>query len=160
MKQSVAVILLLGASLACSAKEKNFVSVRAITHASQVNERTSTYTTPGTSNTNCSGVGTTIGNTTSATANCQTYSTPAQTHRITSRSVDVVNVVELDGMRYTISCRASWVGSNCGPMIDGDVFPAEIDGNTMWIIGHKGGNQGKEVRAKYKILDIRPLAHQ
>lgn len=153
-------ILLLGASLLCSAKEKNFVSVRAITHSSQVNERTSTYTTPGTSNTNCSGIGTTLGNTTTATANCQTYSTPAQSHQITSRSVDVINIVELDGMKYTISCRANWVGSNCAPMIDGDVFPAEIDGNTMWIIGHKGGNQGKEVRAKYKILDIRPLPRE
>jgi hypothetical protein len=41
-------------------------------------------------------------------------------------------------------------------MIDGDSFPAEIDGHTMWISARKGGNQGKPIRAKYKILDIRP----
>jgi hypothetical protein len=43
-------------------------------------------------------------------------------------------------------------------MIDGDTFPAEIEGKTMWITAHKGGNQGKEVRVKYKILDIRPVS--
>jgi hypothetical protein len=159
VRQSIALILL-AAPLLCSAKDKNIVEVRAITHSSQVNERTSTYTTPGRSNTNCSGIGTTLGNTTTATANCQTYSTPAQSHQITSRSVDVINVVELDRMQYTISCRANWVGSSCAPMIDGDRLPAEIDGNTRWIAGHKGGNQGKAVRAKYRILDIRPLARE
>lgn len=78
--------------------------------------------------------------------------------------MDVLNTVELlfgpnrpSGMQYTISCRANWIGSNCQPMIDGDTFSARIDGNTMWITGRKGGNQGKEVRAKYKILDIRPI---
>jgi hypothetical protein len=136
--------------------QRQVLSVRAVTHASRVNERTSSYVTPGTSNTNCTGTGTTVGNTTTATANCQTTSTPAQQHQTTTRSVDVVDVVEANGMWYTISCRANWVGSNCSPMIDGDTFPAEIDGHTMWISGHKGGNQGKPVRVKYKILDIRP----
>jgi len=167
-------LMLLGASLTCAAKdnEKRKVTVRAVSHASQVNERTSTYTTPGTSNTNCTGVGTTVGSTTTATANCQTTSTPAQTNQVTSRTVDVVNVVELRSLsytangtqtvitQYTIRCTAHWVGSSCGPMIDGDTFPAEIDGNTMWIVGRKGGNQGKEVRVKYKILDIRPAASE
>src|SRR5690242_16233507 len=90
-------------SLICAAngKEKQKVTVRAVSHASQVNERTSTYTTPGTSNTNCTGVGTTVGSTTTATANCQTVSTPAQTNQITSRTVDVVNVVELRSLNYT-----------------------------------------------------------
>jgi hypothetical protein len=41
-------------------------------------------------------------------------------------------------------------------MIDGDTFSAEIDGKTMWISARQGGNQGKLVRIKYKILDIRP----
>jgi hypothetical protein len=136
------------------------LTVRAITHASRLNEHTSAYTTPGTSNTNCSGTGTTTGNTTNATANCQTTSNPAQTHQLTMRTLDVVNVVQAGGMQYTISCTAHWRGSNCGPMIDGDTFPAEIDGNTMWITARKGGNQGKEVRSRYRILDIRPLTQQ
>jgi hypothetical protein len=136
-------------------KPKITLTVRAISHDSQLNEFTSTYTTPGSSNTNCSGSGTTTGSTTNATVNCQITSTPPQTHQITSRTIDVVNIVDAGGMRYRISCRASWVGSNCGPMVDGN-FPAEIDGKTMWIVARKGGNQGKEVRIKYKILDIRP----
>ena len=168
MKSLTTVVLLLAAAaLTCNAKdkEKRELTVRAVSHASQVNERTSAYTTPGTSNTNCTGGATTIGNTTTGSANCQTTSTPSQTHQITSRTVDVVNVVEVRQitndaqttvLRYTIACRANWVGSNCAPMIDGDQFPAEVDGNTMWITGHKGGNQGKLVRTKYRILDIRP----
>jgi len=36
------------------------------------------------------------------------------------------------------------------------LFQAEIDGTTLWLVTHKGGNQGKEVRMKNKILDIRP----
>jgi hypothetical protein len=59
--------------------------------------------------------------------------------------IDVMNIVEADGMRYTIVCRASWVGSNCAPLIEGDVFQAEIDNKTMWLIAQKN-----------KILDIRP----
>ena len=101
---------------------KQSLTVRTASHVSQVNERTSTYTTPGTSNTNRYGTGTTIDSTTTATTNCQTTSTPAQTHQITTRSVDVMNVVIAEGMQYTIVCRANWVGSNCAPMIDGDTY--------------------------------------
>jgi len=71
----------------------------------------------------------------------------------------VSNIVEANDQRYLITCRASWVGSNCAPMIDGDTFQAEIDGTTMWVKARKGGNQGKEVRVKYKILDIRPVGN-
>jgi hypothetical protein len=68
----------------------------------------------------------------------------------------VTSVVEADGIRYTIACRASWGGSNCAPLIEGDSFAAEIDGKTMWLTVRKGGNQGSEVRMKNNILDIRP----
>jgi hypothetical protein len=133
------------------------LTVRAITHDSRVNEQTHSYTTPSTSNTNCSGTGLTTGAITNVSANCQTTSTPSQTHQTTSRTIDVVNIVEADGQRYKIVCRANWGGSNCSTMIDGDSFDAEIDQNTMWIVTRKGGNQGKEIRVKYKILDIRPV---
>jgi hypothetical protein len=134
----------------CFAKnnDKESLTVRAIAHTSQISEQTSTYTTRGRSNTSCSGTGTTI--------NCETTSTPARMHEVTSSTMEVVNFVEANGLRYTISCRASWVGSNCAPLIDGDVFRAEIDGKTMWVTSHKGGNQGKEVRIKNRLLDIRP----
>ena len=152
-------MFLSAAYLPCLAKDraKTTLTVRAISHDSRVNERVSSYTTPGSSNTNCSGSGITTGPITNISANCQTTSTPAETHRTTSRTVDVVNVVEADGQRYKIVCRANWVGSNCATMIDGDSFDAEIEQKTMWVVAHKGGNQGKEVRVKYKILDIRPI---
>jgi hypothetical protein len=151
-------LLLFAVALACYGKPKTSLTVRATTHASRVNEYTSTYTTPGTSNTHCSGSGSTVGNTTDITADCQTTSTPAQTHSVTTSTVDVVNTVEAGGIQYKIARRANWVGSNCGPLTDGDLFQAEIDGNTMWILAHKDGNQGPRVRIKYRVLDIRPAS--
>lgn len=152
--------LLCCTSVLWAAKDKIQLTVVAVTHDSQIVERTSTYTTPGTNNTNCSGSATTVGNTTSGTANCQTTSNPPQTRQITARAMFVTDVVEANDMRYTITCRAGWVGSHCAPLIDGDSFPAEIDGNTMWLSARVGGNQGKQVRVKYKILDIRPVPQQ
>ena len=67
-----------------------------------------------------------------------------------------MNIVEADGLRYSIVCRASWNGSNCVPLTEGDLFQAESDDKTMWLVARKGGNQGKEVRMRNKILDIRP----
>ena len=158
MRKLAQFVLVFAVVLSCLAKDSNkrSLTVRAVAFKSQTRQRTYTYTTPGTSNTDCSGTGTTIGNTTNASANCQTTSTPAQTHQVTKNIIDVLNIVEADGMRYTITCRASWIGSNCAPLIEGDLFQAEIDNKTMWLVARKGGNQGKEVRMKNKILDIRP----
>jgi len=156
---TLAGLLLLGLALAGQAKDKIYLTIRAVTHTDEVLSATSQWTSPGSANTNCSGSATTIGNTTTGMANCQTTSTPAQVHQITRTVRDVTNIVTANDQRYLITCRASWVGSNCAPMIDGDSFPAEIDGTTMWVNARKGGNQGKEVRVKYKILDIRPVAN-
>ncbi len=155
-------VLLFAGMTGAAAKEKNVVTiqVRALSYEQQVNEHRSTYVTPGHSNTTCSSTGTTIGNTTMANADCQTTSTPAQTHAIDSRTIDVTNFVESGGQRYKISCRASWVGSNCSALTQGDVFNAKIEGNTMWIYGRKGGNMGKEVKIKNRIWDIRPMVGQ
>jgi hypothetical protein len=159
MRRSVLVVLYCVVPLTCFGKDKQAESltVRAIRHDVRVNQSTYTYTTPARSSTNCTGSGTTIGNTTTASTNCQTTSTPAQTQDITTQTADIVNVVEANGMRYVITCRAHWVGSNCSYMVDGSTFPAQIEGTTMWISAHKGGNQGKLIRVKYKILDIRPV---
>lgn len=155
---SVALLLLaLPDGSSAADKDARTLQVVALSYESQVNERTSTYVTPGTSSTNCTGSGTTIGSTTTGSANCDTTSTPAQTHVINARTVDVTNFVEADGQRYKITCRASWVGSSCSPLNQGDTFPAKIEGKTMWIFGRRGGNQGKEVKIKNRILDIRPM---
>ena len=150
--------LLLAVGLSCLAKDSNkkSLTVRAVAFTSRANERTSAYMTPGSSNTNCAGCGTTIGNTTSVSADCRTTSTPAQTHQITRRTIDVMNIVEANGMRYRIVCRANWIGSSCAPLVEGDLFQAEIDGSTMWLVVRRGGNQGEEARMKNRILDIRP----
>jgi len=151
-------VYIVGVSLAthsfAAKKQHTIVRVRAVTHASQVSERTSSYTTPGRSSTSCSGTAVALGSTTAANANCETTSVPAQTRQITRRLVQVVNVVEAGGWFYTISCTGNWVGSNCAPMIDGDVFDAEVNGNTMWVSAHQGGNMGKLVTVKYRIMDI------
>src|SRR5579872_5758701 len=111
MKKYLSAALLLFPNGAIAAnKNVRTLQVRALSYESQVNERTSTYVTPGTSSTNCAGSGTTIGGTTTVNANCQTTATPAQTHAVNSRTVDVRNFVEAEGQRYTITCRASWVG--------------------------------------------------
>jgi hypothetical protein len=93
-------------------------------------------------------------------------------------------VIDSEGMVYTIVCTdrpsvlsgaiagaAAGAGSGgdttlsgrgkCVPLTDGDRFDAEIKGTTMWVHARKGGNQGKAVTIKYKIIDIRkqtPLA--
>jgi hypothetical protein len=160
MRRLLDFVLLFTLALSCLAKDSDTKSltVRAVAAKSRTNEQTSTYTTPGRATTNCVGTGTTVANTTTATANCRTTSTPAQTHQVTSRTTEVTNVVEADGVQYTIVCTASWGGSNCVPLIGGDLFQAEIDGKTMWLVARRFGNQGKEVRMKNRILDIRPAS--
>src|SRR5260221_10752375 len=116
-----------------SGKDKKTLTVTAVTHDSRVNQRTSYYTTPGTSSTNCSGTGTdTGGGTTQVNMGCQTTTTPSTTTPITTRTIDVVEKVEAEGMVYSIVCTAHWVGSNCSTLIDGDTFTVEVEGTTMW----------------------------
>lgn len=139
-----------------AAKEKKSITVTAFTHQAQLLQRTSTYQTPGQSDTTCSTTSTTMGGTTTGNADCTTTTTAPQNHEIIISRLDVVDKVLGEGRVYTIVCSAHWRGSNCGPLIDGDTFEAEIDGTTMWISARKGGNQGKPIKVKYKILDIRP----
>src|SRR5215467_4380164 len=135
-------LVAMGVASFASAKDRSKESlfVQATTHLSRSNLHTFINMPLGASNINCSEVGTIIGNTGPAMANCQTTSIAAQSYQITTRSMDVLNVVIGGGVQYTIVCRASWAGSTCAPLIDGDTFRAEIDGTTMWVIGHKGGN--------------------
>jgi len=60
-----------------------------------------------------------------------------------------------NGQIYTISCSAHWIVSNCGPMVDGDSFRAEVEKKTMWITAHKDGNLWNDVRIRYAIVDVR-----
>jgi len=98
---------------------------------------------------------------------------------MTTRTTDVSEkVIDSENTVYTIACTdrpnilaaaivgaAAGAGSgeggtlagrgNCLPLTDGDRFEAEIKDATMWVHALKGGNQGKAVKIKYRILDIR-----
>lgn len=114
---------------------------------------------------------------------CTTTTAPAKTSSTTTRTTDVSEkVMDSENTVYTIACTdrpnvlaAVIVGAaagggggggtlagrgNCIPLIDGDRFQAEIKGTTMWVHALKGGNQGKAIKIKYKILDIRKLTPQ
>jgi hypothetical protein len=112
---------------------------------------------------------------------CNTTTTPPKTSSVTTQTTDVSEkVMDSENMVYTIACTdrpnilaAAIVGAaaggaaggggggtlagrgNCVPLTDGDQFDAEIKGTTMWVHARKGGNQGKTVKIKYKIIDIR-----
>jgi hypothetical protein len=155
----VAVLLLLLVCLGISAKDKKAenatLTVRAVSYRAIPHERTTHYRTQGYSNTTCYGNGTDSGYWTSLSVNCQTVTTPPQDIPITVSSVEVYNKVEADGMMYTITCTAHWIGSKCVWLIPGDNFQAEVKGTTMWVNARQGGNMGKEVRPKFRILDAR-----
>ena len=87
---------------------------------------------------------------------CNQYYIPPE-ERVSG--VGVINQVELNGMVHTISCSQTlWIWSTikCAQLRVGDTFNAEIQGKTMWVEYARGGNQGKVIKAKYHILDIRP----
>jgi hypothetical protein len=132
--------------------------VTAVSHESQVT--TGQVTMPGnaTSNTSCNGTGINTGPLSTASVNCQTTTQGTGPTTVTTRRLDVRNVVEANGEWFTISCTANWALSNCSPMTDGDKFDAEYDGKTtMWISARKGGNLGKPITIKYHVLDRRPI---
>lgn len=88
-----------------------------------------------------------------------TYCAPAGTAvNCTNRNLIMIvvnQVVELDGMKYTLECRAKWIWNTCLTLDDGETFPAQIKGKTMIVEGHYKGNQGKIIHEKFQILDIR-----
>jgi len=154
VRKTIVAATLLLCGLSAAEKKERSLEVRAISHS--VSQQTYQVTSPGHANTHCSGGTVTTGSTTSGTANCQTTSTPSTT---SERAVVYVRqIVEADGMRYTITCTARWIWSGCTTLDDGDRFPAKIKGYSMSVTGHKGGNMGKEVRIKYRIVDMRPAA--
>jgi len=161
----IALLASLGFPALASDQQAATLTIRAVAYRLIPHERTTSYTTPGYSNSSCYGSGngtatdwgymTTINVNTHT--NCQTVTTPPHEYSHTRRTMEVYNLVEANGMGYTIRCTASWVGSACSGLTPGDTFSAEVKDTTMWIIGRKGGNMGKEARAKFRIMDIRPL---
>jgi hypothetical protein len=153
-----AALLIACGGLACWAADKASFIVTAVSHETAVRESTSIFRNPTLSNTSCNGTGMNTGPMSTAQVNCQTVTQGGGSQAVTTRKLDVENIVDANGERFTIRCTANWIGSNCLPMKDGDQFQAEYDGKiTMWITARKGGNLGKPVSAKYKVLDRRPV---
>jgi TonB family protein len=90
----------------------------------------------------------------SYSVNCSSYATPPSSIPIDIAYVDVYQQVRLDGLIYTMKCRAHWVGSACHGLIPDTVFRARIDRTEMRVPIHIGGNMTKMLTAKYKIVDI------
>jgi len=89
--------------------------------------------------------------------NCRPLPAPPQVIPITIRREVVQCQLEGNGKVYTVGCTAHWVGSSCGRLVPGDTLGAEVKGMTMWVNAPHSGNSGKPIRAKYRILDVRPV---
>lgn len=77
------------------------------------------------------------------------------------QTVVISQVVQANGNLYTLSCSGvpfrSAVYRYCEWLhFDGDEFVAEVQGKNMVIHARSGGNQGKEIKLKFHIADIRP----
>jgi hypothetical protein len=131
-----------------SKTEKEALYLKAVSQESDV------VTTPGAAETLCAGTSTAIRSFTAGDVNCNATDNPPQHHR-TLLFRSLMNKVRADnGKIYTITCSPHWIVSNCGPMIDGDSFKADVEKKTMWITAHKEGNLWQDVLIKYKIVDI------
>jgi len=154
--------------LSALSKDKEEITLQAVSYRVITHDFNYSYTTPGRSNTSCYGSGSTYGNgniygntvswnaITDVDMNCQTVSTPPQTYSGTIRHFEIYNALrDSDGRTYFIGCYTHWVGSKCSWLRPGDYFGAQVQGNTLWISARKGGNRGKPIRVKYRLLDVR-----
>lgn len=132
------------------------LTIQAVAYRVIPHERVGYYTVPGHSTSTCYGAGAVMGDNASWNASCYGSTTPAQTYPIRAQWVEVFNQVTANGNVYLLYCKASWRGSNCLHMNPGDTFPARVEGTTMWIYARKGGNLGKQVESKMRMLDMRP----
>ena len=152
-----AFVVFISGSLPCWAADRLQLTITAVSHDSQVRTNTSTVNIPASSNTSCNGTGMSTGPMSTAQVNCNT-TTSGGPQTVTTSRLDVENVVESNGERFIIRCTGSWVGTNCSPMRDGDTFQAEYDGKTtMWVSARRGGNLGKAITVKYRVVDRRPI---
>ena len=134
-----------------AAEVERTLTVRAITHT--VSQSTCTYTVQGHAETKCAGDSQTNGPYTTSSGRCETTSTPGGIREKTTYYSR--NVVEADGVQYTILCWTGW--RHCSSLTDGQTFQATIKGTNMWVTGHPDDARvGKMARIKYRIVDIRP----
>lgn len=139
--------MLLGSS-AFAADSKPWITVTAVDNDTQIREYESSQTTNAKSETSCTAIG--------ITKSCTTTSTPSETKVSISRVRYVTSYVETETHRLKLSCSSGW--ARCSPLEVGEKFQASIDGTKVTVKMHEGGNMGKEIAIKYKLLDMRPKA--
>ena len=133
------------------------LTLRALAGPAMPYERTEPRGTGGYSSTSCPGSGVYGGYSSPLDFNCQTPYTPPQLFHISIQRVVVHAKFEGNGNAYTVACTAHWNGSGCGRLIPGDTFGVEVRGTTMWVNAPRDGNKGRPIRAKYRILSVRPV---
>jgi hypothetical protein len=74
--------------------------------------------------------------------------------------IEVLQTVETGSQQYTLSCSGvpfkSAVYRYCEWLhFDGDSFIAELKGKEMIVHTRQGGNQGKQIKLKFTVTDIR-----
>jgi hypothetical protein len=143
-KNNTLMFLLLFISTLGDAQE---LTVLTVSHSRE--ERGYTITTPQTTNTDCSLYPNSV--------NCTstTYGGGSQ-NKAVYHCIEVVT--SHDGgkvTRYTLARTVRWVWGSMDWLTDGETFPAEIKGKHMFITYRRGGNQGKQGKLKYDIMDIR-----
>lgn len=154
MKYKILILsLLIGfSSLGASAKQ-NF-SVTAVAFRVIPQEQTYYYQTPGSSYTTCYGRGDDFGMFLRVNVNCSTTYTLPATIPMTWRKVHVFNLIRSPKGQLIVGCTANWRFSKCSWLNPGDVFEAELDGNTLRVVAYKDLERKKKVKVKFKVLQV------
>jgi len=144
-RKTLMFLLLLTSTLGSAQK----LTILTVSHSRE--EHGYTITTPQTTNTDC--------NLYPNSVNCTstTYGGGSQ-NKAVYHFIEVVT--SNDGgkvTRYTLARTVRWVWGSMDWLNDGETFPAEIKGKHMFITYRRGGNQGKQEKLKYDIMDIRPV---
>ncbi|HEY6290265.1 MAG TPA: hypothetical protein VI455_01710 [Terriglobia bacterium] len=142
----IAVALLVGASATALAAERQTLTVRAWDH--RTSEQDYRTRDPGWSSTTCAAY--------SDGVSCNTFGYPASESTGAVYHFAQVVLDEQTKTAYKLSRTARWVWSNMDELKDGDYYTAEISGKEMRIHLQRGGNMGKKVTVKYRIVDVRP----
>lgn len=154
-------LFVVGLLFGCHSANAEWTALR-ITAASHETGLVTIHTGGGSggSYTSCSGSAMQNGPFIMGQANCQTLDSAPRPRYSSTAQYDANNVVEANGQRYTLVCMGSRLpfGAHCQPMSDGEEFDADYDGKTtMLVYTRQGGNLGKPVKIKYRVLDVRQI---
>jgi hypothetical protein len=102
---------------------------------------TTYYQQSGSSNTDCTGSGSWLGDTYQGNATCTSQYTPAQNIPINWTHFTIYNQVETQDSTLIISCTSNWAFSKCSHLVPGDVFSFARKGGKLSVSGQRGNNK-------------------